>query len=413
MPRKKKEESLQPELNIGLIGHVDHGKTTLVSRLTGRFTDTHSEELKRGITIRLGYADTEIYKIDSKDFPYKTKQNIPKNAKAELVRKISFIDAPGHETLMATMLSGAAIMDAALLLVAANESCPQPQTKEHLMALNIIGIKNIIIAQNKIDLVSEEEAEENYKQIKSFVKGTIAEKAPIIPISAQQNVNIDVLITVIQENFPTPKRDDKKNPLMFVARSFDVNKPGTEINDLDGGVLGGALKQGKLKINDKIEIRPGLRTEREGKTTWQPLFTSIKSLITGNSNVKEIKPGGSIGVSTKLDPSIVKADSLIGSVVGLEGKLPGVWYEFELEPKLLDRVVGAKDELVVDPIKKGETLMLNVNSAATIGVVNNISKNKISVKLKVPVCSDKKDRITISRLLGSRFRLIGYGNIIK
>ena len=256
---KTKQISLQPELNIGLVGHVDHGKTTLVSKISGKFTDTHSEELKRGITIRLGYADAEIYKCSIKDFPYRTHVNLPKNVKCELIRKISFIDAPGHETLMATMLSGAAIMDAALLLIAANEKCPQPQTKEHLMALEIVGIKNIIIVQNKIDLVDEKEAEENFNQIKQFVKGTIAENAPIIPVSAQQNINIDVLITAIQEYFKTPERDLKKEPLMFVARSFDVNKPGTDVDELNGGVLGGALKQGKLKINDKIEIRPGLR----------------------------------------------------------------------------------------------------------------------------------------------------------
>ncbi|MBI2663626.1 translation initiation factor IF-2 subunit gamma [Candidatus Woesearchaeota archaeon] len=411
--KEKKSTPKQPELSIGLIGHVDHGKTTLVSRITGKFTDTHSEELKRGITIRLGYADTEIYKINEKDFPYRTRNNLPKDAKAELIRKISFIDAPGHETLMATMLSGAAIMDAALLLVAANEKCPQPQTKEHLMALNIIGIKNIIIVQNKIDIVNPEEAEENFNQIKSFIKGTIAENAPIIPVSAQQNINIDVLITAIQEYFPTPKRDTDKDPIMFVARSFDVNKPGTEIESLNGGVLGGSLKQGKLKVGDKIEIRPGLRVEREGKVSWQPLLTTISSLKTGDLDVKEVYPGGSIGVSTKLDPGLVKADSLIGSVVGLEGKIPNVWYEFNLEPHLLERVVGAKDELVVEPIKKGETLMLNVNSAATVGIVTELSKNKFHAKLKVPVCANKEDRITISRLLGSRFRLIGYGKIIN
>ncbi len=414
MPRKK-EQALQPELNIGLVGHVDHGKTTLTYAITGKFTDTHSEELKRGITIRLGYADAEIYKCNVKEFPYRTKQNLPKdkNLKCQLIRRVSFIDAPGHETLMATMLCGAAIMDAALLLVAANEPCPQPQTKEHLMALNIIGIKNIIIVQNKIDLVDEKQAEENYKRIKEFVKGTIAEKAPIIPVSAQQNINIDILITAIQENFQTPKRELNKDPLMFVARSFDINKPGTNIENLNGGVLGGALKQGKLKVGDKVEIRPGLRIEKEGKTIWQPLFTKIESLKTGNLNVKEVIPGGSIGVLTKLDPSVVKADSLIGSVLGLEGKLPNVWYEFTLEPKLLERVVGTKEELKVEPIKRGETLMLNVNSAATVGIVTELSKNKIHIKLKVPVCANKEDRITISRLLGSRFRLIGYGHIVK
>jgi len=91
-----------PEINVGVVGHIDHGKTTLLSRLTGKFTDTHSEELKRGITIKLGYAETII----SKD-----KDSFNNQGKGIPVRYISFIDAPGHEMLMATMLSGAAIID--------------------------------------------------------------------------------------------------------------------------------------------------------------------------------------------------------------------------------------------------------------------------------------------------------------
>src|SRR3989338_10154267 len=173
MARKKKDEQqqelqeevkAQPALNIGMVGHVDHGKTTLTEQLTGKWTDTQSEELKRGITIRLGYANFSIYK--TKDGRYTNKRE----KDADLSRNISIVDAPGHETLMATMLSGAAIMDGALLLVAANEECPKPQTKEHLMALEVIGINQIIIVQNKIDLVSREQALENYKKIENFVK---------------------------------------------------------------------------------------------------------------------------------------------------------------------------------------------------------------------------------------------------
>ena len=156
--QKKKDELKnsnligQPELNIGLCGHVDHGKTTLLERLSGKWADTHSEEIKRGITIRLGYADTVFRKCDECDL-YTVKEKCPKcNKETQPVRKLSFVDAPGHESLMATMLSGATLMDAALLLVAANENCPQPQTREHLMALKIIGIKTIIVVQNKVDL---------------------------------------------------------------------------------------------------------------------------------------------------------------------------------------------------------------------------------------------------------------------
>jgi len=140
----------QPEVNIGTIGHVDHGKTTLVQALTGVWASRHSEELRRGITIRLGYADAPVYKCPNCNTPecYTTKTACP-NCKSlcEFVRAISFVDAPGHEALMATMLSGAAIMDGALLVIAADEACPQPQTREHLAAAEIVGIKNIVIVQ--------------------------------------------------------------------------------------------------------------------------------------------------------------------------------------------------------------------------------------------------------------------------
>jgi len=390
---------------------VDHGKTTLTQTLSGRWADTHSEEIKRGITIRLGYADTIFYKCPKCKDPecYGSKNKCPNcKSKTEEIRKVSFVDAPGHETLMATMLSGSAIMDAALLLVAANEKCPQPQTREHLTALDISGIKNIIIIQNKIDLVSKEELLENYKQIKEFVKGTIAEKAPIIPISAQHNINIDFLIKTIVEEFKTPKRDLKKDPILLIARSFDVNKPGSEIENLIGGVLGGALKQGVFKIKDKIEIKPGIKE----KDKWFAITTEITGLKTGNVDLKEATPGGSIGVLTKLDPSIVKADSLIGSLAGHQGKLPEVWDELNLKPHLLERVVGSKDELTVEKLKKGENVMLNVNSAATLGTIIELKKDLIHINLKIPVCADKKDRVTISRLIGSRWRLIGYCEIV-
>lgn len=426
MPRKKKTEkeetktkkevkaALQPEINIGMIGHVDHGKTTLTQALTGKWTDTHSEEIKKGITIRLGYADASFYKCAKcEGADAHITQPICKKCggKAEFLRKVSFVDAPGHESLMATMLSGATIMDGALLLVAANEDCPQPQTSEHLMALEIIGVDKVVVVQNKIDAVSKESAMNNYGQIKKFLENTKFKDAPIIPISAQHRINMGALIEAIQQTITTPKRDSSKDPIMFVARSFDINKPGDSPEKLIGGVLGGSLKQGMLKIDDEIEIRPGHEVTEANKKIWKPLKTKIVGLMTGSEKVNEVNPGGSIGVLTQLDPSVVKADSLAGALVGLPGKLPDVRYNLNLETHLLKRVVGAKEELNVDPIKLGETLMLNVNSAATVGIVTKIGKNKAECRLKLPVCAEKGSMVTISRLIKTRFRLIGYGII--
>ncbi|MBD3204224.1 translation initiation factor IF-2 subunit gamma [Candidatus Woesearchaeota archaeon] len=405
-----KQKKVQPELNIGLVGHVDHGKTTLTEKLSGKWTDTHSEEVKRGITIRLGYANTTFVKTKEGNFSTEAKAKKEKKD-FKILRKISFVDAPGHESLMATMLSGATIMDGALLLIAANEKCPQPQTREHLMALKISGIKNIVVIQNKIDLVSEKRAVKNYENIKNFLKDTEFKDAPIIPISAQLGINIGEVIKTIQENIPTPKRDKKLDPIMYIARSFDINKPGQNIKDLKGGVLGGALKQGIIKKGDEIEIRPGHVYEEANKKVWKPYKTTVKNLMTGSTPVKEVGPGGSVGILTELDPSIVKSDSLTGNVVGHTGKLPEVWDKLKLEPHLLERVVGLEEEQQVEPIKMKELLMLNVNSAATVGVVTNVSKNLIECNLRLPVCADKKDRITISRRIGTRFRLIGYGLI--
>jgi len=407
MPAKK---SVQPEVNIGLIGHVDHGKTTLTERLSGKWTDTHSEELKRGITIRLGYADAVIRKCDKCEDAYTVMEKCPEcGGKTKELRKISIVDAPGHESLMATMLAGATIMDGALLLIAANENCPQPQTREHLMALQIIGVKNLVIVQNKIDLVTEEKAIKNYNQIKDLVKGTMYEEAPIVPISAIHSVNINVLLETIEKTIPTPKRDPKKDPLMFVARSFDINKPGSEIDKLQGGVIGGSLKQGKLKVGQDIEIRPGFMFEEKNQKTWKPIFTRVVSAMTGKTCIDEIHPGGSVAISTTLDPATVKSDKLTGSLVGLKDKLPDTIYEATLEVHLLERVVGTKEELAVVPVKMSESLMLNVNSASTVGVVTEVSKNTVHCKLKLPVCAEIGSRVTISRLVGTRFRLIGYG----
>jgi translation initiation factor 2 subunit 3 len=412
MSSKSKALPKQPEVNIGTIGHVDHGKTTLVQSLTGVWASRHSEELKRGITIRLGYADMAIYKCPKCETPrnYTVKPVCPNcDTKAEFVRAISFVDAPGHEALMATMLSGAAVMDGAILVIAADEPCPQPQTREHLAAAEVIGIKNIIIVQNKIDIVEEKRARESYEEIKNFVKGTIAENAPIIPVSAQHEINIDVLLNAIEEIIPTPKRDETKPPLMYIIRSFDVNKPGTSIEELEGGIIGGTIAQGKFAVGDEIEIRPGVSVEREGKTSYNPLISEIVSLHAGEKNIKEATCGGLVGVGTLLDPSYSKADGLNGNIAGKTGLLPPTLSELTLETHILERVVGTKELLKVEKINPGELLLLHVGAAVDLGKVLSIKKNMVKVKLTRPICAQPNSRVSISRKVTARWRLIGYG----
>ncbi|AGK61533.1 translation initiation factor 2 subunit gamma (aeIF-2g) [Archaeoglobus sulfaticallidus PM70-1] len=404
----KKNDVPLPEVNIGMVGHVDHGKTTLVAALSGVWTDRHSEELKRGISIRLGYADTTFRRCPE-DGEYTVERVCPKhNVETEILRTVSFVDSPGHETLMATMLSGAALMDGAVLVIAANEKCPRPQTKEHLMALNIIGVDKIVIAQNKIEIVSKERVLENYREIQEFIKGTVAEDAPIIPISAQQRVNIDVLIEAIEERIPTPERDLKSPPLLLVARSFDVNKPGTSPEKLVGGVLGGSLARGKIRVGDEIEVRPGIKDDRGN---WNPVTSEVTSIMASGKNVEEATPGGLVGISTRLDPRLTKSDALSGNVLGHPDKLPDTLMDFTMEVKLLEKVVGTEEEIVVEKIKMNEPLMLSVGTATTLGVVTSARDDVIEVKLKRPVCAEEGWNVAVSRRIGSRWRLIGAGTI--
>jgi translation initiation factor 2 subunit 3 len=412
MPGKNVTLPVQPEVNIGTIGHVDHGKTTLVRAISGVWAAKHSEEIRRGITIKLGYADAPIYKCSKCNDPdcFSTKPKCQNcGAKCEFQRAISFVDAPGHEALMATMLSGAAVMDGAILVIAADEHCPQPQTREHLAALEVVGLDKIIIAQNKIDIVDEKRVLENFEEINKFVKGTIAQEAPIIPISAQHSVNIDALIKAMQEYIPTPERDPLKPPLMYIVRSFDINKPGTLIKDLAGGVIGGSIIRGRFKLNEEVEIRPGVRIEKQGRSTFQPLLTKIVSLKAGGKSTKEVQSGGLVGVGTTLDPSLAKADSLTGNLAGSPEKLPPIVSEITMETHFFERAVGTKEMIAIDRILPKENLLLDVGTTITTGIVTSIKKDTATVQLSRSVSVEKGMRAAISRRMAGRWRLIGYG----
>ncbi len=404
-------KKLLPEINIGIAGHVDHGKTTLTYAITGKWTMQHSEELKRGITIRLGYADSEISKCEKCGrFVFGAKCKAC-NSDAAPVRAFSVVDAPGHETLMAVMLAGAAIIDGAILVVAANEPVPQPQTAEHLMALKVLGVKSIIVVQNKVDTVSKEAAIENYKQIQKFVVETLGTEVPIIPISGQRGANLDLLAEAVQEFMPTPKRQEG-DPMMLVARSFDINKPGAEIAKLIGGVLGGAIVRGNFKAGDKIEMRPGLKVEKKGgQVEWKPVIMSITGISSGSQLVQEKGPGGSVAISTALDPAICKADAFVGAVVGLPGKLPPVVNALDLQVSLFEYVIGTKEKLKIDPFRQYEPLMLNIGTATTVGIVQGAGK-KMKLILKRPVVVQKGDKVAIARQVQSRWHLVGYGVVL-
>jgi translation initiation factor 2 subunit 3 len=386
---------MQPELNIVMLGHVDHGKTSITKALSGVWTDTHSEEIKRGITIKIGYVDVNIYKCPkcAGTEAFSTKEICPRCGSAtEHVRKFSILDAPGHETLMTTAIAASSITDGALLVIAANEKCPQPQTLEHLMVLETLGIKNIVVVQNKIDVVSPEDAQKNYESIKELLKGTSAENAPIIPMAANYGVNVDALLKAIYETIPVPKRNRNAPLKMYVARSFDVNRPGSDVTRLVGAVIGGSIIEGEVSVGDEIELSPGIVID-EKKGVYERLYTTVTDIHTGGESVKRAGAGGLLAISTLLDPSLAKADGLVGQVVGKPGTLPEPVKEVNIEYSLFDRV-----DVQMPMLQANEPVVISVGTSISVGVVHNLKKGIANIVLKRPLVAYPGSRVAISKI---------------
>eukprot|EP00918_Siedleckia_nematoides_P051271 GHVU01112212.1.p1 GENE.GHVU01112212.1~~GHVU01112212.1.p1 ORF type:complete len:513 (+),score=86.42 GHVU01112212.1:137-1675(+) len=423
--------SRQATINIGTIGHVAHGKSTVVKAISGVQTVRFKNELERNITIKLGYANAKIYKCDSEECPrptcyrsYKSEKEVDPpcerdgcNGTYRLLRHVSFVDCPGHDILMSTMLSGAAVMDAALLLIAGNETCPQPQTSEHLAAIEIMKLNHIIILQNKVDLMKEDVALKHHESILKFIRGTVADGSPIIPISAQLKFNIDAVNEYLVTKIPVPIRDFTAAPHMIVIRSFDVNKPGAEIEELKGGVAGGSILTGVLKLGDEIEIRPGIVSKDEqGKIQCKPIFSRIVSLFAENNDLKFAVPGGLIGVGTRVDPTLCRADRLVGFVLGLRGQLPSIYTELEVNYFLLRRLLGVKTadgkQAKVAKLAKNEVLMVNIGSTATGAKVIAVKADAARLQLTSPACTEIGEKVALSRRIEKHWRLIGWATIL-
>lgn len=441
--------SRQATINVGTIGHVAHGKSTVVKALSGVQTVRFKTELERNITIKLGYANAKIYQgkpIGGGDSPDASSESaegegesstplvqgplytsrgsshadtfVDQGREYSLRRHVSFVDCPGHDILMATMLNGAAVMDAALLLVAGNETCPQPQTSEHLAAVEIMRLQHILILQNKVDLVKPDAAAAQQEQIKKFVAGTVADSAPILPISAVLKYNMDVVCEYLVRKIPLPVRDFCSQPRLIVIRSFDVNRPGQDVKHLQGGVAGGSILQGVLRVGDEIEVRPGIVNKQGDKMVCSPIYSKIRSLYAEQNDLQFAVPGGLIGVGTRIDPTLTRADRLVGQVLGLAGQLPAVFAEIEISYYLLRRLLGVKTsdggkQAKVQKLTKSEILMVNIGSTATGGRVHACKADLAKIALTQPVCTEEGEKIALSRRVDKHWRLIGWGQIRK
>jgi translation initiation factor 2 subunit 3 len=390
----------QPTINIGTLGHVSHGKSTLTRVLTNISTGKYKEEKQRNMTIKLGYANFKIWQCCSSSTSQSdvfSKLCDVCGTEMILKKHISIVDSPGHADLIGTMLSGASVMDYALMIVSANDECPSNQTIEHLIAAEEYDLSSrLFFIQNKIDLCDEKTIIENKNKILEFSMGTKAEYRPIIPISAQLNIGIDIVLNTLA-NIPEPVRDIRSDPLLYIVRTFDINKPGTEVSMLKGGVFGGSLIRGKLNVGDEIEIRPGLQFKNG---TFIPITSKIIELQSENNKLENAIPGGLITLLTDVDPFFAKSDQFVGQVVGIKGTLPDVYNSIKVKYKPLRKTVdGSKTS-----INLKENVMLCIGACKCIGTITHKDKRNLSINLSSLVCIDPGSHITIfqnKRLIGT------------
>ena len=215
-------------LVVGTAGHIDHGKSTLVRALTGIDPDRLKEEKERGITIELGFAHTVVGDV-----------------------RIAFVDVPGHERFVRTMLAGVGGIDCVLLIVAADESV-MPQTREHFDICSLLRIPRGIVVVTKSDLADEETRAVVHQDIASLVKGSFLERAPVIDVSAATGAGLDVLREAIADQLTAVgARPIDGAARLPIDRAFSMKGFGT--------VVTGTLVAGRIAVDDELVVQPGAR----------------------------------------------------------------------------------------------------------------------------------------------------------
>lgn len=387
----------QPNLNIGIIGHVSHGKSSLIRLLTGINTIKHSSEKKRNITINIGYANTKIFKCNTctsiKSCNSQETELICENCniEMELIKHISFVDCPGHDSFMSTMISGASVMDAVILVISANDTCPQKQTLEHLKVVELLGIDNIIVCHNKLDLITMEKAIIHKKSVDLFLSNTRVKN--IIPISVQSEININYLLEELINIKPkTPHNFDILR--MSIIRTFKNCLPGTEPQQLKGGILGGSIVSGELTKNQMVEIRPGIVYNNEQGTSIKPIITTIINIQSQNTHLENASSGGLIGLETTLDSVYTMSNKLVGHILGKPNTLPSVYNIIKIK---FNPIFELENNL--PPLKslKKKKLTIICISVETDAEIINIDKENESFTLKLenPICIEKNQKISV------------------
>lgn len=337
---------------IGTAGHVDHGKSTLTYALTGINPDRLAEEQERQMTIDLGFAWLDLPNGE----------------------RVGIVDVPGHRDFIENMLAGVGGIDAALLVIAADEGV-MPQTREHLAILDLLAIPTGLIALTKIDLVPDPDWLELVQlDIIEAVHGTVLDGQPIIPVSARTGQGLDELVQALTELLAQrPPRPDLGNPRLPIDRVFTVSGFGV--------VVTGTLLDGSLSVGQEVEIQPANVRAR------------VRGMQSHEESIEHASPGRRLAVNLR---GVDKAALKRGDVLGL----PGVWHPTVLLDAWLRLLPDAQR-----PLEHDDRVKFFVGAAEVMGSVRVLDKEQVlpgeeawvQLRLDAPVVAARGDRFILRR----------------
>ncbi len=350
-------------ITMGTAGHIDHGKTALVKRLSGIDTDRLAEEKERGMTIELGFAFLELPSGNS----------------------VSIVDVPGHEKFVKTMVAGVTGIDFVVLVIAADEGI-MPQTSEHIDILSVLKMESGIVALTKADLVNDEMIKERKEEITQALKGTSLEGVEILPVSSVTGDGIKELVNKIDElTTITSKRSSQALFRLPVDRVFTMTGHGTVVT---GTVFGGSIRKG-----DMVDILP------------QRLSSKVRNIQVRNLNVDEAVAGDRCALNLT---GIEKEELHRGTVVVEKGKaMPVILVDAVVQ------MVRGSEELV-----HNQRVHLHTGTSSVLARVRIIGEDRIKtsdrgyvqLRLEEPIVALRGDRFILRSY--SPLRTVGGGKIL-
>jgi len=394
---------MQPTLCIGVLGASGHGKSRLIEAMTGK---RHSSQHT------LGYANCRIYKcgLCAKYVPRGSAAPeedclvcVPCNeVSMQLVRHVSLVDCPES---MEKTVGAMTVMNGAILVAAVDED---PEGLVDLVtAAEMVDVDNYVIVQSKVDRVSSRaEILQSARRITEVLEPTMASDSPMLPVSVETGLNVDLVARALVEDIPEPDRDLASPLRMSVVRSFKVS--GKTPREIRGGVIGVSVDHGIVRPGMIIEVRPGWihqEQDQDGVVSWcaTPYYTRVVSLQTEDQPLEYAVPGGLVGVMTDLDPYLCMGDKLVGHVIGSPTTMPPVLDKIAIKYHKIKASVHLRASTRTVTVYVGTVVV----SARVTDLIKDAQKGMlVGLDLECPVCCALKGTV-VTVFIGKI--MVGYG----